>query len=108
MLEDAKRFISRKIKRIEFLNTLTKVIESRFNSPDEQASYVAMLIKAGPDRMAQKVGEEAVETVIASKNGDLAGFESEAADLLFHLMVLLKAKGSSLTAVTKVLQSRHR
>lgn len=92
---------------LEFLNQLSKVIDQRFTSADENSSYVAKLIAAGTDRMAQKVGEEAVETVIASKNGDLAAFENEAADLLFHLMVLLKAKGTSLENLTKVLATRH-
>lgn len=92
---------------LSFLSELTQVIDSRFNSSDEASSYVAKLIKAGPDRMAQKVGEEAVETVIASKNSDLSTLENEAADLLFHLMVLLKAKGSSLQQITRVLEARH-
>ena len=93
---------------IEFLNELSSVIDSRFDSSEEATSYIAKLIKAGPDRMAQKVGEEAVETVIASKNEDQVVFEGEVADLLFHLMVLLKAKGSSLSSVVAVLRSRHR
>jgi phosphoribosyl-ATP pyrophosphohydrolase/phosphoribosyl-AMP cyclohydrolase len=91
-----------------FLTKLTQIIESRFDSPDPQKSYVAKLIADGPDRMAQKVGEEAVETVIASKNEDQGAFEGEAADLLFHLMVLLRAKGSSLTNLVKILEKRHR
>lgn len=93
---------------LTFLNQLTKVIDSRFQNPDTQSSYVAKLIAGGIDRMAQKVGEEAVETAIASKNDDLKAFEGEAADLLFHLMVLLRAKGSSLTRLSEVLSSRHR
>jgi phosphoribosyl-ATP pyrophosphohydrolase/phosphoribosyl-AMP cyclohydrolase len=93
---------------LAFLNELTSVIAGRFESPDESVSYVAKLIKAGADRMAQKVGEEAVETVIASKNSDLATLENEAADLLFHLMVLLRSKGSSLREITRVLEGRHR
>jgi phosphoribosyl-AMP cyclohydrolase / phosphoribosyl-ATP pyrophosphohydrolase len=91
-----------------FLAQLQKVIDSRFEKSDADKSYIAKLIEKGPDRMAQKVGEEAVETVIASKNADLALFEGEAADLLFHLMVLLKAKGSSLAKLTDVLKSRHK
>ena len=54
--------------------------------------------------MAQKVGEEAVETVIASKNPDLADFEGEASDLLFHLMVLLQGRGSSLAKLSALLK----
>lgn len=93
---------------LSFLSELTSVIDSRFESPAQPASYVAKLIEAGTDRMAQKVGEEAVETVIASKNADMATFEAEAADLLFHLMVLLRAKGSSLEKIANVLEARHR
>lgn len=91
-----------------FLAELGRVIDHRFaGNASVERSYVAKLIAAGADRMAQKVGEEAVETVIASKNSDLAAFEGEAADLLFHLMVLLRAKGSSLARLAAVLQSRH-
>lgn len=92
---------------LSFLATLGDVIEQRFASADTEQSYVAKLKAAGLDRMAQKVGEEAVETVIAAKNSDLAGFEGEAADLLFHLMVLLKAKGSSLPQLAATLKQRH-
>ena len=72
-----------------------------------QNSYVAKLISSGLDRVAQKVGEEAVETVIAAKNEDLSGLESEAADLVFHLMVLLQYKKTSLSKVVKLLEERH-
>jgi len=95
-------------KNIDFLEQLTDVVNDRFSQPNPQASYVGSLIARGLDRMAQKVGEEAVETVIASKNADLETFESEAADLLFHLMVLLRAKNSSLSAVSKILKDRHK
>ena len=91
-----------------FLNKLTQIIEERFAHPENQKSYTAELIRSGLDRMAQKVGEEAIETVIAAKNNDLALFEGEAADLLFHLMILLRAKGSSLPAVTERLRQRNK
>lgn len=91
---------------LSFLSELSQTIDDRFAKPDEEKSYVAKLIAGGIDRMAQKVGEEAVETVIASKNQDTKDFEGEAADLLFHLMVLLKAKGSSLKNVAQVLKTR--
>ena len=91
---------------LNFLSELAKTIDDRFAKPDEEKSYVAKLIAGGIDSMAQKVGEEAVETVIASKNQDITNFEGEAADLLFHLMVLLKAKGSSLKNVAQVLKTR--
>ena len=89
-----------------FLTELEAVIESR-KSASPETSYVAKLFARGLDRIAQKVGEEAVETVIAAKNSDAAVFESEASDLLFHLMVLLKAKGSSLGSLVRLLKTRH-
>lgn len=95
------------VATLGFLGKLSRVIDQRFAASDEKSSYVAKLVAAGTDRMAQKVGEEAVETVIASKNEDLAAFENEAADLIFHLMVLLKAKGTSLEKLTQVLAARH-
>ena len=90
------------------LARLESTIRQRFESADPGASYVARLAHAGIDRMAQKVGEEAVETVIASKNPEVEPFESEAADLLFHLLVLLHARGSSLARVTAILEGRSR
>ncbi len=90
----------------EFLAELESIIESRsLNSP--QKSYVYQLFNSGLDRIAQKVGEEAIETVIASKNEDLKSFENEAADLLFHLILLLKFKKTSLSHVTQLLKLRH-
>jgi len=91
---------------IRFLEGLEEIIDERLKNP-EAGSYVASLKERGLDRIAQKVGEEAVETVIASKNGDSAKFEEEAADLLFHLMVLLKFKNSSLERVADQLKGRH-
>lgn len=73
-----------------------------------EGSYVAHLATQGLDRMAQKVGEEAVETVIASKNDDRTILVSEAADLLFHLSVLLQARGCSLGDVARELGRRER
>ena len=73
-----------------------------------EGSYVAHLATQGLDRMAQKVGEEAVETVIASKNEDRAILVSEATDLLFHLTVLLQARGCSLGDVAQELARRER
>lgn len=91
---------------ISFLNDLDKIIEGRFKDRPK-GSYVTSLIEDGLDRMAQKVGEEAIETVIASKNPDLAEFEGEASDLLFHLMVLLESRGSSLAKLSALLKKRH-
>ena len=88
------------------MNTLEGVIEQRVRERPE-GSYIAKLLLKGLDRVAQKVGEEAVETVIASKNPDQDTFESEASDLVFHLMVLLQLRGSSLGKLAQVLTKRH-
>ena len=90
-----------------FLRQLDSVIESRMTSSPE-SSYVASLYESGLKRIAQKVGEEAVETVIAAMDGDNEALKEEAADLLFHLMVLLKAKGLNLADVSDRLRERHR
>ena len=92
---------------LEFLRTLTQIIENRFADSQNTQAYVANLVRSGIDRMAQKVGEEAVETVIAAKNQDTAVLASESADLLFHLMVLLRARGLSLHTLVEVLRQRH-
>lgn len=92
---------------LSFLPELTAIIAQRVRERPE-GSYVAKLLSKGLDRVAQKVGEEAVETVIAAKNPDQDTFESEGADLLFHLMVLLELRGSSLGQLAEVLRSRHR
>jgi phosphoribosyl-ATP pyrophosphohydrolase/phosphoribosyl-AMP cyclohydrolase len=91
---------------ISFLNELHKIIQGRFKERPK-GSYVTSLIEDGLDRMAQKVGEEAIETVIASKNPGLTEFEGEASDLVFHLMVLLEARGSSLAKLSEFLRKRH-
>jgi phosphoribosyl-ATP pyrophosphohydrolase/phosphoribosyl-AMP cyclohydrolase len=90
----------------DFLTELEKIIESRLQGGSSQ-SYISELIADGLDRVIQKVGEEAIETVIASKNEDLSGLENESADLVFHLMVLLRYKKSSLIKVVDLLRRRH-
>lgn len=89
-----------------FLGKLEQVIEER-KSRDPNDSYVASLFAKGINNIAQKVGEEAVETVIAAKEDDPKAFRSEAADLLFHYLVLLNAKGTSLTDISMELEDRH-
>lgn len=89
-----------------FLGKLEQVIEER-KSRDPDDSYVAILFAKGINKIAQKVGEEAVETVIAAKEDDPKAFRSEAADLLFHYLVLLNAKGTSLTDISMELEDRH-
>jgi len=89
-----------------FLSNLEKVINNRFEHPDE-GSYVNSLIKKGINKIAQKVGEEAVEVVIEAKDSNDHLFLDESADLLFHYMILLRAKGFGLQDVVKVLEKRH-
>ncbi|HTN07307.1 bifunctional phosphoribosyl-AMP cyclohydrolase/phosphoribosyl-ATP diphosphatase HisIE [Agriterribacter sp.] len=89
-----------------FLLYLEDIIELRKKSSPE-ASYVASLFAKGINKIAQKVGEEAVETVIEAKDNNEALFLNEAADLLFHYLILLNAKGYRLKDVTGKLQERH-
>ena len=91
---------------LDFLKDLDALIADRFKKRPK-GSYVSSLIKSGPDRIAQKVGEEAVETVIASKNNNQGAFLGEAADLLFHLMVLLRSRGTSIGDAAQILRTRN-
>ena len=90
----------------DFLYYLEEIINLRKQSQDEK-SYVRQLFSSGINKIAQKVGEEAVELVIEAKDNNEKLFLNEAADLLFHYLVLLNAKGYNLQAVVSVLQSRH-
>jgi phosphoribosyl-AMP cyclohydrolase / phosphoribosyl-ATP pyrophosphohydrolase len=89
-----------------FINKLEKIIDQRIdeNAPD---SYTNKLYKRGINKVAQKVGEEAVELVIEAKDDNIDLFKNEAADLLYHLLILLKAKGVRLQNVEEILQKRH-
>jgi phosphoribosyl-ATP pyrophosphohydrolase/phosphoribosyl-AMP cyclohydrolase len=89
-----------------FLPRLETLIGKRIREQDK-ASYVAGLYKKGINKMAQKVGEEAVELVIEAKDDNLDLFKDEAADLLFHYLILLQAKGLRLPDITRVLEERH-
>ena len=89
------------------LAKLESVIKDRKDQPAEQ-SYTASLFAKGINKIAQKVGEEAVELVIESKDDNKEKFLGEAADLLFHYLVLLQAKGSNLEEVIKTLAVRHK
>jgi len=89
-----------------FLEALEQVIESR-KSADPESSYVAKMYAKGLNKIAQKVGEEAVELVIEAKDNNPELFLNEAADLLFHYLLLLNAKGVNLQNVTDLLQERH-
>ena len=90
-----------------FLNQLQTIIKDRKNNPTE-ASYTSSLFAKGINKIAQKVGEEAVELVIEAKDDNKALFMGEAADLLFHYVVLLEAKGYSLDEVIGVLEERQK
>lgn len=92
---------------IAFLNYLQKFIEQRYNEMPE-GSYTTTLFNKGVNRMAQKVGEEAVETVIEATNGTEEGFLYEASDLVYHLIVLLRSKGYSLDDIGRELKKRHK
>ena len=91
----------------DFLNTLEEVIKQRKNASAD-SSYVASLFQKGINKIAQKVGEEAVETVIEAKDNNDELFIGEAADLLFHYLILLQAKGFRLTDITNELKKRHK
>lgn len=92
--------------REDFLAILEEIIQERKTVAPEQ-SYVARLFQKGINKIAQKVGEEAVELVIEAKDQDENLFLNEAADLLFHYLILLNAKGFILQDVTEVLRTRH-
>jgi phosphoribosyl-ATP pyrophosphohydrolase/phosphoribosyl-AMP cyclohydrolase len=89
-----------------FLNYLKHVIRSR-REQSAESSYTASLFKKGINKVAQKVGEEAVELVIEAKDNNSDLFKGEAADLLFHFLVLLEQKQIDLDEVIEVLQQRH-
>ena len=90
----------------DFLYYLEDIIRLRRQSSDE-TSYVKRLFDKGINKVAQKVGEEAVEMVIEAKDVNQALFLNEAADLLFHYLILLQAKDCNLSEVVQILQQRH-
>ena len=90
-----------------FVHQLQRIMEDRKANPSEK-SYTTSLFEKGINKIAQKVGEEAVETVIEAKDDNDELFLNEAADLLFHYLVLLTAKGKSLEDVEAVLKARHK
>ena len=91
-----------------FLSTLEHTIQLRKENADSEKSYVASLFKLGINKIAQKVGEEAIEVVIEAKDDNDDLFLSESADLLFHYLILLQAKGFKLNDVVDVLKSRQK
>ncbi len=90
-----------------FIDQLRSIIKDRKNNPSDK-SYTASLFAKGINKVAQKVGEEAVEIVIEAKDNNKELFLGEAADLLFHYLVLLEAKGYELDEVMEVLIKRHK
>ena len=96
-----------------FISTLENVIQDRKisqeNNSDEKKkpSYVSSLFRKGINKIAQKVGEEAIEVVIEAKDDNDNLFLNESADLLFHYLILLQAKGFKLNDIVEVLKKRH-
>ena len=91
----------------DWIKHLESIIEQRQKSGDSK-SYVASLFEKGINKIAQKVGEEAVEVVIEAKDDNEELFLNESADLLFHYLILLKAKGYGLNNVLEILKSREK
>lgn len=92
---------------VQFINYLESIIKDRKENPSEK-SYTTSLFQKGINKVAQKVGEEAVELVIEAKDDNEDLFLGEAADLLFHYLILLEAKEIPLQKVIEVLKKRHR
>ncbi|MBT8313108.1 MAG: bifunctional phosphoribosyl-AMP cyclohydrolase/phosphoribosyl-ATP diphosphatase HisIE [Maribacter sp.] len=91
-----------------FLSELEKIISERKENQANSESYVASLFRSGLNKIAQKVGEEAVEVVIEAKDESDDLFLNESADLLFHFLILLQAKGYVLNDIVAVLKRRHK
>lgn len=89
-----------------WLAALSAIVAERARSGDED-SYTRKLLARGPERIAQKIGEEGVEIALAAVTRDSAGIAEETADLLYHLAVLFEARGMSWDAVVAVLKDRH-
>jgi phosphoribosyl-ATP pyrophosphohydrolase/phosphoribosyl-AMP cyclohydrolase len=90
-----------------FLFRLEDIIRKRIEE-DTAGSYTSKLFKKGINKIAQKVGEEAVELIIEAKDDDIDRFKNEAADLIYHLLVLFRAKSVDLSDIEEVLSSRHK
>ncbi|MDB9793604.1 bifunctional phosphoribosyl-AMP cyclohydrolase/phosphoribosyl-ATP diphosphatase HisIE [Flavobacteriaceae bacterium] len=89
----------------DFIITLENIIQDRKNNPSD-SSYVSSLFKKGTNKIAQKVGEEAVELVIEAKDDNDDLFLNESADLMFHYLILLQEKGFKMKDVVKILKER--
>ena len=95
------------LQNFGFLTQLENIIKDRKENFKPNESYVASLFSKGINKIAQKVGEEAVEVVIEAKDSNDDLFLNESADLLFHYLILLKAKGFNLNDVVQILKQRH-
>ena len=95
------------LSKFGYLSKLEEIIAER-KKDDKKNSYVASLFREGINKIAQKVGEEATETIIEAKDENKQLFLNESADLLFHYLILLQAKGFRLSDVEKVLLTRKR
>ena len=91
-----------------FISTLENIISNRIEHADASSSYVASLFNKGINKVAQKVGEEAVELVIEAKDNNDNLFLNESADLLFHYLLLLQTKGFKLNDVVEILKAREK
>ena len=91
---------------LSFLAELERVVAQRYEDRPE-GSYTTKLFDAGVKRIAQKVGEEGVEAALAAATGDTEELANEAADLLYHLLVLLRESGLTMSDVVKTLEARH-
>lgn len=90
-----------------FVYELEKIVNQRIDN-NVEGSYTNRLFRDGINKIAQKVGEEAVELVIEAKDNDIQLLKNEAADLLYHLLILLKAKNTSFSEIEEILKSRHK
>jgi len=95
------------VESFGFISTLETIITDRKENASSETSYVSELFEKGLNKIAQKVGEEAVEVVIEAKDDNDDLFLNESADLLFHYLILLQAKGFKLENVVDVLKLRH-
>jgi phosphoribosyl-ATP pyrophosphohydrolase/phosphoribosyl-AMP cyclohydrolase len=91
---------------IAFISKLESIVQERLKNPSDE-SYTAKLAAAGTKRIAQKLGEEGVELALAATSGDREEIIDEAADLVYHLIVLLADQGLSLPDIAKRLEARH-
>ena len=89
----------------DVLQELNNVIKSKKDQPTDK-SYTASLLKSGLNTCAEKFGEEAIELIVAAVNKDTENFNNEAADVLFHLLVLIESKESSIDTILDILKGR--